>query len=396
MTPRASRRALALGLALALAPLAAPPTAAARPAAPLEACTSPGWLRVNTPDGIAIQSLAGDPEGGWVFAATRTAQGRTLHRGPLAEPSQWREIGSLGRVTDVAVQLGGGEVIAGLFGDGVARSADAGNAFGPRQLPGEWVTAVAAVPFRLYAASSGPAQRGIWLDADGTGNWLRQAGSDAINTIQFWELVVDPRGRPWAGTHGQGLWRADPPAGDPAGDPLWAPVGDAELGVATVMAVAFDATDPDLVYAGLGEQPELGPSGRLGLRVSRDGGASWSRYATVGGGSGDVAAFPDYVVRAVAASAAPRRAYAGVWGRGLHATADGGRSWQAVPMPTPEGAYVSALLTLVPSDATVATCELLFVATPDGVWVRNASRIELTVAYLPATFRAHVMPVALR
>lgn len=374
-----------------LGALAIPRPAAARPTAPLEACGSPVWERVNTPNDIAIQSLAGDPGGGWVFAATRTSSGRTLYRGPLAEPSQWREIGALGRVTDVAVQPGGGEVVAGLFGDGVVRSADAGNGFGTRQLPGEWVTAVAAPPFRVYAASSGPVQRGIWLDADGTGNWQRQAGSDVIDTLQFWDLVVDPYGRPWAGTHGQGLWRADPPLGDPSGEPTWAPVGDGELAVATVMAIAFDAENPNLVYAGLGEMPDLGPSGRLGLRVSRDGGASWSRYATQGGGSGDVTAFPDTVVRAVAASAAPNRAFAGTWGHGLRATADGGRTWQALPMPSAGGNYISALLTMVPSDHTVASCELLFAATPDGVWVRNASRLELSAVYLPVLHRDYTL-----
>jgi len=380
----------ALGALAALAALEPRPAAAA-PAAPLQACTSPGWLRVNTPADIAIQSLAGDPAGGWVFAATRTSSGRTLHRGPLDEPSLWREVGSLGRVTDVAVQPAG-EVVAGIFGDGVVRSADGGDSFGPRQLPGEWVTAVAAPPFRLYAASSGPVGKGIWLDADGTGTWQRMAGSEAIDTIQFWDLAVDPAGYPWAATHGQGLWKAHPPPGDPSGALAWAPVGDAELSVATVMSVAFDAEDPRLVYAGLGEMPDLGPSGRLGLRISRDGGGSWSRYPTQGGGSGEVAAFPDLVVRAVAASAAPGRAFAGTWGRGLYATQDGGRTWRRVPLPAPRGEHVGALLALVPQGATPASCELLFAATPDGVWVRNAARMELATAFLPIAFETAGLP----
>ena len=97
------------------------------------------------------------------------------------------------------------------------------------------------------------------------------------------------------------------------------------------------------------------------------------------------ARFASSSVPSIAPSAVDGRAFASVWGSGLHMTQDHGASWQHLHAPEGAPPYFQALLAIVPSGRTPLQCELLFAGGADGLWVRNVGtgRSWLEPTYLP-------------
>jgi len=351
------------------------------PRAPAAACEQGGWQRVNIL--VPVWTLAGRDDVDVVYAGSPGADGAsTLYSGSLESPELWAPLPALSApVTGVAIGPEPDDLVVGLYGAGVVRSSDRGASFGIDELPGTWVTAVAADDTTAYAASSKREARGIWRAAGPGASWERLDG-DPIPTTTFWSMAVAPDGAPWVTTEGFGAQRWNGTA--------WELLGDADLQRSTVLAVAFDARDPELAYAALGSTREPAGESRLGLRVTRDGGVTWSAY---GGPLGDRAAFANRVVRAVATSGMRERAYASVWGDGLFVTSDGGDSWTRVPAPTATTPYFEALLALVPEGRAPLQCELLFAGSPEGLWVRNVapSAARFTSLLLPLVARDAIL-----
>lgn len=76
---------------------------------------------------------------------------------------------------------------------------------GEGKLPHPWVTALAPTTDGLLVATYGG---GLALERDPDG-WSRYPETSSLR-VNAGALVVDPSGRAWAGTQGQGLWASDP------------------------------------------------------------------------------------------------------------------------------------------------------------------------------------------
>lgn len=76
---------------------------------------------------------------------------------------------------------------------------------GEGKLPHPWVTALAPTTDGLLVATYGG---GLALERDPDG-WSRYPETSSLR-VNAGALVIDPSGRAWAGTQGQGLWASDP------------------------------------------------------------------------------------------------------------------------------------------------------------------------------------------
>lgn len=318
--------------------------------APLAACDGHAWQRVNVD--VSIEILAGDPAGGFVYAGSKG--GAHVYRSPLDEGDRWTDLGELDRaVSSLSVGPGGTPLLVGMFGGGIRRSEDSGLSFGAEALSAHYVTAVAAGAGGAFAAASRPAFRGVYVDR-GDGAGYVPLGALDVDTFLFWRLALDGSGMPWVGTNRRGPYRWDGSA--------WLASTDTEIASATVHAIAFDAVAPGVIYLGLGDpgDPVPGESVPKGLRISRDGGTTF-----------EAARFGHASVPSIVPSAVEGRAFASVWGDGLHMTRDHGRTWRRLPSPDGTPPYFQALLAIVPSGTSPLDCELLFAGDTAGLWVRN-------------------------
>ena len=374
--PRGGVAVVALIALAATAVVASPTVGTARPAreatgtagslAPLAACDGTAWLRVNVD--VSIEALAGDPAGGFVYAASKG--GTSVFRSALSEGDRWTKLDPLDTpVSSIDVAPGGAPLLVGLFGAGVMRSDDRGENFGPDMLPSHYVTAVAASESGAYAAASRPAFRGVYVDR-GDGAGYVPLGAFAVDTFLIWRLELGPDGTPWVGTNRRGPYRWD--------GSVWQAAADPQVANSTVHAIAFDARDHAHMYLGLGDpgDPTAGEVVPKGLRISTDGGASYGP-----------ARFNGSTVPAIAPSAVDGRAFASIWGDGLHMTRDHGRTWRRLHQPEGTAPYFQALLAIVPAGRTPLQCELLFAGDSEGLWVRNvgSGRAWLGPIYLPRT-----------
>jgi hypothetical protein len=227
---------------------------------------------------------------------------------------------------------------------------------------------LAATNGGVFVAVSKPDDRGVYRWDEALGDWVRLGGA-TIETVVFHALEAGPDGALWLATDSRGLWRS----GD-NGSTWLTSSGSADW---TVWSVAASPDDPNVVLAGLG--PPDGAAGvggyAAGMRRTASGGLSW------------VDASPrllaDTAGETVTAVAFSRRvaglAFASGWKSGLFVSRDGGSTWLPYGTPVDQQRYFAALLLL---DVT-ASCELLYAAGSDGLWVRNLAEAPHAV-YVPA------------
>ncbi len=334
------------------------------PLAPLAACDSSAWQRVNID--ISIEVLAGEAAGGFVYAGSKG--GANVYRSALSEGDRWTNLGALDRaISSFSVGPGGTPLLIGLFGGGVKRSDDNGETYSIESLSSHYVTAVAAGSAGSFVAASRPAFRGVYVDR-GDGSGYVPLGAFDVETFLIWRLSLARDGTPWVGTNRRGPYRWD--------GSTWQPAANPEVAASTVHAIAFDTDDDGLLYLGLGDPGETVPGETVpkGLRISRNGGATY-----------EPTRFSGNTVPAIVTSAANGRAFASIWGDGLHMTLNHGATWRRLHSPEGAAPYFQALLAIVPAGRTPLQCELLFAGDTSGLWVRNvgSGRAWLSPVYLP-------------
>src|SRR3989449_6951645 len=139
-------------------------------------------------------------------------------------------------------------------------------------------------------------------------------------------VVGDPK-QPlvfYFGATGGGVWKTTD------GGLSWRPLGDGQLSAGSIGAVAVSDADPNVVYAGTGEQTLRGNvSPGDGMFRSTDGGKTWTRA-----GLRDAGQIAKIVVHPGNADVVYAWAFGHVFGpkpmRGVYRSADGGKTWNKV------------------------------------------------------------------
>jgi photosystem II stability/assembly factor-like uncharacterized protein len=229
-------------------------------------------------------------------------------------------------------------IYAGLGGQGVYRSTDAGQTWTARGLGRLSVMALAphpGDPQRLYARV---AFERVYESRDGGATWAARWEGLGLST-EIISVVIDPHQPQTLYAGGtQGLFKSQD------GGLSWQKTGR-ELDGQTIFALMVDRARPDWLYAGATQ----------GAYRSTDAGQSWTLW-----GSG----LEDITVTALAFH--PQQAgvvYAGTKYRGVYRSGDGGRTWRpASGMET----------TNTNSDLSRASVNSL-VASPDGRWLYAAT-----------------------
>lgn len=282
-------------------------------------------LLTGTPRRIGLMAQAPTPSDVWAFSAMR-----------------WRQVGPFrgGRTTTIAGVVADPRVFyAGAAGGGVWKTLDAGQHWRPvfdDQVTGS-IGAIAVAPTDanvVYVGTGAPvdghsltAGTGLYRSGDGGQTWTHLGLSDSQHIAR---VIVDPRnkdhlfvavaGSPTGPSDTRGIFRST------NGGRAFVRVlfVDANLGAADV---AFDAADPDTVYASLwharlspwDDQVFNGPGG--GVYRSTDGGTTWQPM-----GRG----LPSRLGRVALATAPGARVFALVEstsGSGLYGSTDAGATW---------------------------------------------------------------------
>lgn len=417
-------------VAAAVAVVAAAGLAAGRPTAasaaalaPLAACDRAGWQRIALPPAIAAQSLAVDAavERRRLYAAMYRVDGAV---GPNDHAVWAIGLDALGfapltgfdaatkAVRAIAVRPDSGALAAGLAAGGVVHAAADGT-LGAIGLDRRLTTAVEAAPATTFAGATDlVTDAAAGLEAGHAAVWRQQAdgawlplaaAADPFGSGYFWDLTIDGTGRLWAAKDGDGLWTLAGAATDTPG--AWTPASDIELRNRTVQAIEVDPVDPSLVYAGLRSsvtKPGTDVAGRYGLRLSRDGGASWTGYRPPAVTQDEIRAtygvtytpFRDWAVPSVAVGPAGGWVFASVWGLGLFASRDAGDHWHRLSLPA---AGIDPSVRIAPYLDAVATarvdgaCDLVFATGKAGLFVRSVADVAAEMAraiYLPTTIGA--------
>ena len=139
--------------------------------------------------------------------------------------------------------------------------------------------------------------------------------------------VTGVRGQPlvyYQGATGGGVWKTTD-----AGE-SWAPVSDKQFKTGSVGAIAVAESDPNVVYAGMGESPIRGNVSRGdGVYKSTDGGKTWTNV-----GLKNTQQISRVRVHPRNADLVYVAAQGHVWGsnpdRGIFRSKDGGKSWEKV------------------------------------------------------------------
>ncbi|MFC1555960.1 WD40/YVTN/BNR-like repeat-containing protein [candidate division KSB1 bacterium] len=173
------------------------------------------------------------------------------------------------------------------------------------------------------------AQRSIDEDLLNKMQWRNIGPDRGGRSVAVTGVVGDPMTYYFGGT-GSGVWKTT------NGGNSWYPVLD-DVGTSSVGAVAVSASDPNVVYVGMGEQcPRGNISHGDGVYKSNDAGETWTnvglrdnRY------TGDVIVHPTdpdiAYVGALGHLYAPPGEYRG--DHGVYRTMDGGKTWQQVLKP---------------------------------------------------------------
>ncbi len=274
-------------------------------------------------------------------------------------------------VADPAVA---GRAWCGTAGGGVARSDDAGATWGFVGLAGEEITAVAASPAQPGRVWAGTEPSAVWRSDDGGSTWRRQDALERLPSSSEWSFPPRPDthhvrwiachpsepGRIWVAIEAGALvttadggesWRDRVPGGPydthelavnpdrpetlrvAAGDgyfesadggATWASPEEG-LEVGYLRSVAIDPGDPEvvLVSGATGPRSTYVAGSADGRLLRRAGPGPWQRVT---------AGWPDpphTIAPLLAADAAPGELWAADE-RGLHRSADGGRTWDRV------------------------------------------------------------------
>lgn len=209
------------------------------------------------------------------------------------------------------------------------------------------VTAVSGVRGRRDVHYFGGTGGGIWKTVDGGASWAPVSDADFL-TGSVGAVAVsesDPN-VVWAGmgeapvrgnvSHGDGVWRSTDAGRS------WKSLGLA--GTRQISALRVHPKDPDVAW--VAAQGNIwGPGEERGVYRTRDGGKSWSRVLFVDArtGASDLALDPSN----------PRILYAGMWqvsrrpwelvsggpGSGLWRSTDGGDTWTRLAKGLPEGTW---------------------------------------------------------
>ena len=187
-----------------------------------------------------------------------------------------------------------------------------------------WAYALALdsrAPRSIYAADSA---RGVFKSLDGGARW--RAANTGLSLSTVFSLAVDPQ-RPetvYAGTSGLGLFKSSNRGAH------WQSLPS---GPRLVDGIALDPSNPRNILA---------VAAGYGIVRSTDAGRTWAG-TRFGAGARQV----NVVV------ISGKAAYAGVSGRGLFGSSDGGRSWRELGALAALGARHVQALAIAPGDATV-------------------------------------------
>ena len=209
------------------------------------------------------------------------------------------------------------------------------------------VTAVAGVRGQRNVHYFGGTGGGVWKTVDGGASWepvsdkfFRTGSVGAVAVAESDPNVV------WAGmgespirgnlSHGDGVWRSLDAGRS------WKHLGLA--GTQQISALRVHPMDPDVAWVAA-QGKVWGPSGERGVYRTRDGGKSWTRvlFVDAATGASDLALDPTN----------PRVLYAGTWqvvrrpwelvsggpGSGLWKSEDGGDTWTKLTKGLPEGTW---------------------------------------------------------
>jgi hypothetical protein len=359
------------------------PESCARSTAAECACLVAGWRQVGRiPSGFIVNSLGGSAALDRVYAATAATNdptGQKAYSGRLGDLS-WSVLPDFQRIPVTDILAGAEQPPNDVWISGESQSSPqierpvyGATAASPTSFTQQgslaWVTQLAAYGGKVYAASGRPKGIHVWNAAQQ--GWDLAGGSD-IPTPAFWSLAAGG-GRMWAGTDGAGLWVA------PEGGATWAQVAGAgnSLQRATIRALAVDERDAGrvVIAAGLGPQASTTPAdpGFRGLRISRDGGASWSNPNFEG---------VDLIPAIAFSKLHAGHMYVATFGQGVQASHDGGGTWWSLTPPVSSASRTYDLMTLIPSGTS--SCELLLAGGDAGVWALNVAASTMSRVFLPS------------
>lgn len=278
------------------------------------------WSTVSRVPADAIASLAVDPaEADTVYAGTRVGLYRSTDGG-----SAWEQLISGNEVLRVAMTAARPGLILAATPGGVFRSVDGGDGW-ERALE-QHAHSVQVAPASanvVYAAAAD----GVYRSDDGGATWkprskassFREVGSLAVHPTDPETVLTGTNIWQWtfhhdrfpASTAGEGAYKTTD------GGASWAKTtGIVDL---DVIAVAVDANDPNVVYAGT--------EWSRGIFRSDDGGAAW---VLVRGGPADADDIAHYTIKL----ATDRDSNVYMTGRfGFARSENGGESWDSLGVP---------------------------------------------------------------
>ena len=252
-------------------------------------------------DGFVTALAVADTEPATLYVLTERALFRSTNAG-----DEWRLVNddAFNRLGpwSIAVDLSDPNHLYRASGAGILVSTDGGVTFAPANtgLPGLATQAVVAGPGELHASLySG----GLVSSSDGGITWSSGTGDDIeLESVQ--SLAAAPAGdRVYAGSYTGRFFRSEDRGKN------WRGMG-LRLPHATIWGLALDPGTPNRLLAAT----------ELGVYRSPSAGEAWRRSSR---------GLPNTGVRAVAfAASAPTVVYAGLDRRGLYRSRDGGRTWR--------------------------------------------------------------------
>jgi photosystem II stability/assembly factor-like uncharacterized protein len=303
-----------------------------------------------------IAAIAVDPSNSRiVYAATDTGPNDGVHRSADGGATWVRSTAGLPhnfRINTLAIDLKTPTTLyAGLNGDGVFKSVDAGKSWAAagEAMRKEVVLSFAIDPSAPGTLYAGTINNGLFKSTDGGATWAQPSASRPMKDARVASLAIDAANPAvvWAGISNGLLRSAD-------GGKSWTDTMP-DINNMAVRALALDPSRPGRVHAG---------TTRDGVLRTSDAGRTW-----VGPGTG----FWSFDVTGVVSDPSdPKTAWVATSGGGVFKTADGGATW-AVKGAGMTDRSVSCLL-FVPASRT------LFVGTANNVFASTDGAEKWTPA----------------